>query len=210
MQRSADGDLPCETALGRGCRPYLLRGDLGRHRRRAQAPDHPVRPHRNDGSGPQEPDQNDPSRLSPAAIEVMENRGRDVRPFLVLLETGRLERYRYVCKVHGKKSSDGGRMSYIGALWRRRLLFDLLAAPGLADSIVEAFERGPLHRHDRPARLSPAERRSIRRSCPGRSIGRWCWNSPRRWEFGVTSFAWISSAELCSGSDPRRWRPYAS
>ena len=76
-------------------------------------------------------------------IEVMENRGRDVRPFLVLLERGRLDRYRYVCKVHGKKSSDGGRMSYMGSLWRRRLLFDLLAAPGLADSIAERFDRDP-------------------------------------------------------------------
>jgi hypothetical protein len=76
-----------------------------------------------------------------ADIEVMENRGRDVRPFLVLLERGRLDRYAYVCKVHGKKSSDGGRMSYMGSLWRRRLLFDLLAAPGLAEAIVERFER---------------------------------------------------------------------
>ena len=76
-----------------------------------------------------------------AAIEVMENRGRDVRPFLVLLEAGRLDRYRYVCKIHGKKSSDGGRRSYMGSLWRRRLLFDLLAAPGLASSIVDMFER---------------------------------------------------------------------
>ena len=78
-----------------------------------------------------------------ADIEVMENRGRDVRPFLVLLEAGRLDRYRYVCKVHGKKSSDGGRSSYMGSLWRRRLLFDLLAAPGLAGSIVDMFERDP-------------------------------------------------------------------
>lgn len=78
-----------------------------------------------------------------AEIEVMENRGRDVRPFLVLLERGRLDRYRYVCKVHGKKSSDGGRKSYMGALWRRRLLFDLLAAPGLVGSIVDLFERDP-------------------------------------------------------------------
>jgi rhamnan synthesis protein F len=78
-----------------------------------------------------------------ADIEAMENRGRDVRPFLVLLERGRLDRYRYVCKVHGKKSSDGGRMSYMGSLWRRRLLFDLLAAPGLADSIAERFDRDP-------------------------------------------------------------------
>ena len=78
-----------------------------------------------------------------AEIEVMENRGRDVRPFLALLERGRLDRYRYVCKVHGKKSSDGGRKSYMGSLWRRRLLFDLLAAPGLAQSIVDMFERDP-------------------------------------------------------------------
>ena len=78
-----------------------------------------------------------------AEIEVMENRGRDVRPFLALLERGRLDRYRYVCKVHGKKSSDGGRRSYMGSLWRRRLLFDLLAAPGLAQSIIGMFERDP-------------------------------------------------------------------
>jgi hypothetical protein len=78
-----------------------------------------------------------------ADIEVMENRGRDVRPFLTLLERGRLDRYRYVCKVHGKKSSDGGRKSHMGSLWRRRLLFDLLAAPGLAQTIVDRFERDP-------------------------------------------------------------------
>ena len=78
-----------------------------------------------------------------AEIEVVENRGRDVRPFLVLLEQGRLDRYRYVCKVHGKKSNDGGRKAYVGSLWRRKLLFDLLAAPGLAQSIVDTFERDP-------------------------------------------------------------------
>jgi Rhamnan synthesis protein F len=78
-----------------------------------------------------------------ADIEPMENRGRDVRPFLVLLEKGRLDRYRYVCKVHGKKSSDGGRKSYMGAIWRRRLMFDLLAAPGLAASILDMFDRDP-------------------------------------------------------------------
>ena len=73
----------------------------------------------------------------------MENRGRDVGPFLTLLEGGRLDRYRYVCKVHGKKSSDGGRKAHLGALWRRRLLFDLLAAPGLARAVVDLFERDP-------------------------------------------------------------------
>lgn len=78
-----------------------------------------------------------------AEVVVTENRGRDVRPFLELLEAGRLDRYRYVCKIHGKKSSDGGRISYLGALWRRRSLFDLLAGPGIAESIVRAFEADP-------------------------------------------------------------------
>ena len=75
-----------------------------------------------------------------AEIEVMENRGRDVRPFLALLEQGRFDRYAYVCKLHGKKSSDGGRMLYLGALWRRRLLFDLLAGPNIANAVAAAFE----------------------------------------------------------------------
>ena len=75
-----------------------------------------------------------------AEVIVTENRGRDVRPFLELLESGRLDRYRYVCKIHGKKSNDGGRISYLGALWRRRSLFDLLAGPGIAELIVRAFE----------------------------------------------------------------------
>ena len=38
-----------------------------------------------------------------AEVIVMENRGRDVRPFLELLERGRLDRYRYVCKISRKK-----------------------------------------------------------------------------------------------------------
>ena len=44
-------------------------------------------------------------RSYPAAeIEIMQNRGRDIGPFLTLLERGRLDGYRYICKVHGKKS----------------------------------------------------------------------------------------------------------
>ena len=73
----------------------------------------------------------------------MENRGRDIGPFLALLEQGRLDRYRYICKIHGKKSIDGGRETYIGSLWRRRLLFDLLGAPGAANAAIDMFERHP-------------------------------------------------------------------
>jgi lipopolysaccharide biosynthesis protein len=78
-----------------------------------------------------------------AEVIVTENRGRDVQPFLDLLERGRLDRYRYICKIHGKKSKDGGRMPYAGALWRRRSLFDLLAGPGIAVTIVRSFEADP-------------------------------------------------------------------
>ena len=78
-----------------------------------------------------------------ADIEVVENRGRDVGPFLALLERGRLDRYKYICKVHGKKSIDGRRKTYMGAMWRRRLLFDLLGGPGAAGAAIGMFERDP-------------------------------------------------------------------
>jgi hypothetical protein len=78
-----------------------------------------------------------------AQVEIMDNRGRDIGPFLVLLEQGRLDRYRYICKIHGKKSIDGGRETYMGVLWRRRLLFDLLGGPGAANAAIGMFERDP-------------------------------------------------------------------
>jgi hypothetical protein len=78
-----------------------------------------------------------------AEIHVGENRGRDVRPFLALLEQGRFDRYRYVCKIHGKKSHDGGRKAVLGAVWRRRMLFDLIAAPGAVAAILDRFDREP-------------------------------------------------------------------
>ena len=81
--------------------------------------------------------------FSQADIRVTENRGRDVRPFLELLEAGRFDGYRFICKIHGKKSTDGGRMPYLGAYWRRRLFFDLLAAPNIARSILDQFDLDP-------------------------------------------------------------------
>jgi hypothetical protein len=75
-----------------------------------------------------------------ADVRVVENRGRDIRPFLDLLESGRLDRYRYVCKIHGKKSDDAGRIAFMGALWRRRSFFEILGGPGIAETIVRAFD----------------------------------------------------------------------
>lgn len=75
-----------------------------------------------------------------ARIHKVANRGRDVAPFLHLLETGALDGYTTICKLHTKKSADGGRNPIQGALWRNRLLFDLVAAPGVVERIVERFE----------------------------------------------------------------------
>jgi lipopolysaccharide biosynthesis protein len=78
-----------------------------------------------------------------AQIEIVENRGRDIGPFLNLLEQSRLDGYRYICKVHGKKSIDGGRKTHMGEMWRRRLLFDLLGGPNAANAAIQMFERDP-------------------------------------------------------------------
>lgn len=74
-----------------------------------------------------------------ADIRVGDNRGRDVRPFLALLEEGRLDRYRAVLKLHGKRSADHGRAGGFGDLWRNRLLFDLAAAPGAFAAAAARF-----------------------------------------------------------------------
>ncbi len=78
-----------------------------------------------------------------ATIRVVENRGRDVRPFLLLLEEGALDAYDCVCKIHGKKSLHGLKRNPYGEIWRRRLLFDLLCAEGTMAAAVERFEREP-------------------------------------------------------------------
>jgi rhamnosyltransferase len=56
------------------------------------------------------------------AVVVTENRGRDVRPFLMLLRAGMLDRYAIALKIHGKKSA----YSQHGDEWRRQLLADLV------------------------------------------------------------------------------------
>jgi Rhamnan synthesis protein F len=78
-----------------------------------------------------------------ATIRVVENRGRDVRPFLLLLEEGALDCYDSVCKIHGKKSLHGLRRNPYGEVWRRRLFFDLLCADRAMAHAVERFERNP-------------------------------------------------------------------
>jgi lipopolysaccharide biosynthesis protein len=85
------------------------------------------------------------SDVSKAAVEAMrqwfpqlyifrlENRGRDIRPFLFALRHIRALGYRIACKVHTKKTpqAEGGS----GELWRQQLIGPLL---GTADTPVKA------------------------------------------------------------------------
>jgi hypothetical protein len=78
-----------------------------------------------------------------ATTRVVENRGRDVGPFLLLLEEGVLDAYDCVCKIHSKKTLRALNRNPYGEVWRRRLLFDLLCAEGTMVRAVERFERNP-------------------------------------------------------------------
>lgn len=81
------------------------------------------------------------ARLDPVHVLVVENRGRDVYPFLQALRVGTGMGYRYGCKIHSKKSLHLAN----GAEWRRKLVGNLLSPAvlaGLADSFFASAEPG--------------------------------------------------------------------
>src|SRR5260221_2778904 len=78
-------------------------------------------------------------RFPQAQILHLDNRGRDVLPFVVLVNSGVLFRYQLVCKLHSNRSlqrSDGDQ-------WRRIFLDGILGGQDLVIRIVEAFDRDP-------------------------------------------------------------------
>nr|WP_142848152.1 rhamnan synthesis F family protein [Telmatospirillum sp. J64-1] len=58
-----------------------------------------------------------------ANIHVVENKGRDILPFVSLLNSGLFTQYEAVCKIHTKKSLH----LLAGSSWRRYLLSSLVA-----------------------------------------------------------------------------------
>lgn len=67
-----------------------------------------------------------------AVVAQMENRGRDILPFVNLVNAGLLSGYDAVCKLHTKKSPH--RMD--GDIWRRHLVSGLLAPDSVADRLA--------------------------------------------------------------------------
>ncbi|KAA1002562.1 hypothetical protein FVF58_37185 [Paraburkholderia panacisoli] len=74
-----------------------------------------------------------------AKVLRFENRGRDVLPFVALINSGVLFNYELVCKVHTKRSlhrEDGDQ-------WRNSLLVGVLGSNAHAERIARAFDTDP-------------------------------------------------------------------
>ena len=83
------------------------------------------------------------ARFPGARVRVVDNRGRDVRPFLLWLEDNAFDGYDLVCKIHGKRSLGGGRYPAFGDLMRRALFLDLIAADAQVQRIAAMFAADP-------------------------------------------------------------------
>jgi lipopolysaccharide biosynthesis protein len=71
----------------------------------------------------------------PTAVVVpVENRGRDILPFLTLVNAGALDGYEAVCKIHTKKSPH----REDGDLWRQHLIGGVLPEDGLT-ALLQRF-----------------------------------------------------------------------
>jgi len=68
-----------------------------------------------------------------------ENRGRDVLPFLQVMKVIGTVNYKYICKLHTKKTGD----SLLGHVWRKVLYFDLIGSNKIIEQTIELFEKDP-------------------------------------------------------------------
>jgi lipopolysaccharide biosynthesis protein/GT2 family glycosyltransferase len=82
-----------------------------------------------------------------AYIFDFDDRGRDIGPFLVFLQSGVLFGYDLVCKLHTKRSphyrDDPHRRYENGDIWRRALIGGVLGSSHLIDQIVSSFRSDP-------------------------------------------------------------------
>lgn len=69
-------------------------------------------------------------------IYRVENRGRDVLPFLQILRIIGTENYTTLCKIHTKKSVEIDN----GDAWRKLLYYDLIGSQEIVDNTLQRFE----------------------------------------------------------------------
>jgi len=74
-----------------------------------------------------------------AQVYRCENRGRDVAPFLAVFSAIAELQYKYVCKIHAKRSLHLKN----GIEWQEDMLEKLLGSPRVITQIIKAFEKNP-------------------------------------------------------------------
>ena len=70
-------------------------------------------------------------------IITTENRGRDIRPFLLAYRLIAAKKYKFACKIHTKTTPDAIAEDY----WRNQLIGSLLKSPEEVDEIIQALMR---------------------------------------------------------------------
>ena len=70
-----------------------------------------------------------------ANIYSVENRGRDVLPFLQILDIIGTTKYKYLCKLHTKKSVEIDN----GDAWRKLLYYDLIGSQDIVSETIHKF-----------------------------------------------------------------------
>ncbi len=70
-------------------------------------------------------------------VYMTENRGRDVLPFLQVMNIIGTQTYKYICKLHTKKTGD----SALGNVWRKLLYFDLLGSTSIVNAILDLLNQ---------------------------------------------------------------------
>lgn len=78
-----------------------------------------------------------------AEIRIMENRGRDIGPFIELLGEGRFDSWPLFLKIHGKRSGEAGPRSILGDAWRKASFDDLFGTDARVEAIVGRFAAAP-------------------------------------------------------------------
>lgn len=68
-------------------------------------------------------------------ISIVKNKGRDVEPFLRLIQSRKIENYQIALKLHTKLSTHSAN----GVIWRDNILQGLLGSPALISSVVSAM-----------------------------------------------------------------------
>lgn len=102
-----------------------------------------------------------------AVVRTVDNRGRDVQPFLLLLEEGAFDPFELVCKIHGKRSLGGDRLPIFGDVMRRAAFLDLIAEDRQAQAIVSRFADDPRLGLVGPRRFLSASRADAPRDALG-------------------------------------------